>query len=136
VPLQEQESEQSKSQYHFKNPVIHNAGRNSPLDLLPQAQVEPVGLVFSCEEREHVQAPAARWLQEQRAPSTLFSVAAFSQVQCRAGCLPHEQVASLAQTHPPSRPQQVTGTAATGADIVMVWFGVGRLRKEVFEKSR
>lgn len=28
---------------------------------LPQAQVEPAGLVFSVEEREQVQAPAARW---------------------------------------------------------------------------
>jgi hypothetical protein len=65
-----------------------------------------------------VHAPAARWLQLQRAPSTLFSVEAFSQVQWRAGCLPQEQVASFAQTQPPGRPQQVTGTEEVGADIV------------------
>lgn len=88
-----------------------------PFDLLPQAQVLPEGLVFSCDEREQVQAPAARWLQLQRAPSTLFSVADFSQLQARAGCLPQEQVASFAQTQPPERPQQVTGTVEVGADI-------------------
>lgn len=101
----------------------HKASRddkNLPLDLLPQAQVEPEGLVFSSLEREQVQAPAARWLQEQRAPEIWFSVWLFSQLQCMAGCLPQEQVASFAQTQPPSRPQQVTGTAATGADIVTV----------------
>lgn len=39
-----------------------------------------------------------------------------------AGCLPHEQVASLAQTQPvPSeRLQQVAGIAAVGSDIVDV----------------
>jgi hypothetical protein len=77
--------------------------------------------VFSFAEREQVHAPAARWLQLQRAPSTLFSVEAFSQVQWRAGCLPQEQVASFAQTQPPGRPQQVTGTVEeVGVDIV-VW---------------
>lgn len=74
--------------------------------------------MFSWLEREQVHAPAARWLQLQRAPSTLFSVEAFSQVQWRAGCLPQEQVASFAQTQPPERPQQVTGTEEVGADIV------------------
>lgn len=73
-----------------------------------------------------MQAPAARWLQLQRAPLTAFSVDAFSQVQWRAGCLPQEQVASFAQTQPPGRPQQVTGTEAVGADIVCggLWFVV------------
>jgi hypothetical protein len=84
--------------------------------------------VFSFAEREQVHAPAARWLQLQRAPSTLFSVLAFSQVQWRAGCLPQEQVASFAQTQPPGRPQQVTGTVEeVGVDIVgwrVVWFGL------------
>lgn len=44
-----------------------------------------------------------------------------------AGCLPHEHVASLAQMQPPSRPQQVAGTAAA-ADAITVdlidWVGV------------
>jgi len=83
--------------------------------LFPQAQVSPLGLAFSLDEREHVQAPAARWsgngmlalfpwleanfgrvflLHEHLAPVVLFSVDAFSQVQWRAGCLPQEQVAS------------------------------------------
>ena len=83
--------------------------------------------MFSWLEREQVHAPAARWLQLQRAPSTLFSVEAFSQVQWRAGCLPQEQVASFAQTQPPERPQQVTGTVEVGADISCVcvlWCGL------------
>lgn len=33
--------------------------------------------------------------------------------------MPQEQVASFAQTQPPGRPQQVTGTEAVGADIVV-----------------
>jgi hypothetical protein len=53
----------------------------------------------------------------------LFSVADFSQVHWRAGCLPQEHLASFAQTHPPSRPQQVTGTAPVVEDIVIE--GVG-----------
>jgi hypothetical protein len=40
--------------------------------------------------------PAGRARQEQRAPSTEFSVPAFSQSQCSAGCLPQEQVACWA----------------------------------------
>jgi hypothetical protein len=80
-----------------------------------------------------VHAPAARWLQLQRAPSTLFSVDAFSQVHWRAGCLPQEQVASFAQTQPPGRPQQVEGTVEVGADIVVcvVWMVVEVVRLEV-----
>jgi len=58
-------------------------------------------------------------LQEHRAPWVLFSVWAFSQLQCIAACLPQEQVASLAQRQPPERPQQVTGTVAV-EDIVCV----------------
>lgn len=58
-------------------------------------------------------------LQEHRAPVTVFSVAALSQSQCMAAFLPQEHLASAAHTQPlPSRPQQVAGTAATGADIV------------------
>jgi hypothetical protein len=105
---------------------------NLPFDLFPQAQVLPSGFVFSCPEREQVHAPAARWLQLQRAPSTLFSVLAFSQVQWRAGCFPQEQVASFAQTQPPGRPQQVEGTVVVGADIVVLvvegWRVVWRLK--------
>ena len=50
---------------------------------------------------------------EHLAPSTLFSVVAFEQLQERAGCLPQEQVALLAQTQvlSPERLQQVDGTA-------------------------
>jgi hypothetical protein len=50
-------------------------------------------------------------LHEHLAPEVLFSVLDFSQVHCRAGCLPQEHLASWAQMQPPSRPQQVTGTA-------------------------
>jgi hypothetical protein len=114
---------------------------HSPEDLLPQAQVAPTGFEFSVDEREQVHSPAGRWsivpslaqmsllyrrdlcspggewasrylLHEQRAPWRVFSVWAFSQLQCIAACLPQEQVASLAQIQPPSRPQQVAGTAA------------------------
>jgi len=46
-------------------------------------------------------------------------VAAFSQLQCIAACLPQEHVASLAQMQPPSRPQQVAGMAAVGSDIAV-----------------
>jgi len=50
----------------------------------------------------------------------VFSVAAFSQVQCIAGCLPQEQVASFAQAHPsPERPQQVAGMVAVGS-VMMI----------------
>ena len=108
-------------------------------DLLPQAQAEPVGLLFSVWARLQVQSPAGRWsdralvcvpmigmvyvamnlLQEHLAPEVLFSVEDFSHVHWRAGCLPQEHLASFAQTHPPSRPQQVTGTAPVVEDIVM-----------------
>lgn len=58
-------------------------------------------------------------LHEHLAPEVLFSVEDFSHVHWRAGCLPQEHLASWAQTHPPSRPQQVTGTAPVVEDIVM-----------------
>jgi len=48
---------------------------------------------------------------EHLAPATVFSVAAFSQLQFKADCFPHEHLAWLAQTQLPSeRPQQVVGT--------------------------
>jgi len=54
----------------------------------------------------------------------VFSVAAFSQVQCIAGCLPQEQVASFAQAHPsPERPQQVAGMVAVGSVMMVSWRG-------------
>lgn len=59
-------------------------------------------------------------LHEHFGPSTLFSAAALSQVQWSADCLPHEHVASLEQMHPPSRPQQVAGTAEMGADMSLI----------------
>ncbi len=48
---------------------------------------------------------------EHLAPSTLFSVVAFEQLQERAGFLPQEQVAREAQMQVPlERLQQVVGT--------------------------
>ena len=48
--------------------------------------------------------------QLQRAPSTLFSLPALSQLHFSADCFPHEQVAWEAQTQAaPERPQQVEG---------------------------
>ena len=58
-------------------------------------------------------------LHEHLAPEVLFSVEDFSHVHWRAGCLPQEHLASWAQTNPPSRPQQVTGTAPVVEDIMM-----------------
>lgn len=46
--------------------------------------------------RSQVQAPAGRAPHWQRSPDTAFSVAAFSQVQLRADCLPQEHLACLA----------------------------------------
>ena len=55
--------------------------------------------------------------QLHRGPATLFSVPALSQVQCRAPCLPHEQVALEAQTQAsPERPQHVDGSDGAIAD--------------------
>ena len=68
---------------------------------------------------------AINLLHEHLAPEVLFSVADFSQVHWRAGCLPQEHLASFAQTHPPSRPQQVTGTAPVVEDIVVEGVGGG-----------
>lgn len=71
-----------------------------------------------------MQLPWARRLHEHRAPVIAFSVDAFSQVQCIAGCFPQVQVASFAQAHPsPERPQQVAGIVAVGADIMKGWTG-------------
>ena len=59
--------------------------------------------------------------QEHRAPATVFSVLAFSQVHWSADCLPQEHLASAAQTQvwgAPERPQQVVGT------VMMVWEGL------------
>jgi hypothetical protein len=43
-----------------------------------------------------LQWAAGRARHEQRSPSTEFSVLALSQLHCRAGCLPQEQVACWA----------------------------------------
>lgn len=59
-------------------------------------QALPVGFWFSVLARSQVHWPAGRARHEQRAPWTVFSVPAFSQVQWRALCLPQEQVACLA----------------------------------------
>lgn len=58
--------------------------------------------------------------QLQRAPATLFSVAAFSQLQSKALCFPQEQVALAAQTQAsPERPQQLDGSV--GAIAKDIW---------------
>lgn len=72
---------------------------NIPAGRTPQAQaVTPtaMGFVFSVAARSQVHSPAGRARHEQRGPETKFSVAAFSQVQWRADCLPHEHVACFA----------------------------------------
>jgi hypothetical protein len=58
-------------------------------------------------------------LHEHLAPEVLFSVEDFSHVHWRAGFSPQEHLASFAQTQPPSRPQQVTGTAPVVEDMLM-----------------
>lgn len=58
--------------------------------------------------------------QEHRAPETVFSVFAFSQVQLSADCLPHEHLAWAAQTQFwPERPQQVDGTVMVSLEGLM-----------------
>ena len=60
--------------------------------------------------------------QEHRAPATVFSVFAFSQLHLRADCLPQEHLAWAAQTQAwPERPQQVVGTVM----VTLVEFIVG-----------
>lgn len=49
--------------------------------LFPQAHLFPDGALFSVAARSQVHSPAGRRRQEHRAPSVLFSVAAFSQLQ-------------------------------------------------------
>ena len=57
--------------------------------------------------------------QEHRAPATVFSVLAFSQLHLRADCLPQEHLAWAAQTQAsPERPQQVVGT------VMVDWVGM------------
>ncbi|ODP70363.1 hypothetical protein BGC29_19475 [Acinetobacter baumannii] len=66
----------------------------------PQGHFEPVGRVFSDAARWQVHSPAGRARHEQRAPVWMvFSEAAFSQVQWRAGFWPQLQVAWRAQAH-------------------------------------
>lgn len=55
--------------------------------------VKSVSLDEAVELVSHVQAPAGRWPQLQRAPDVEFSVAALVQSHCRAERLPQEQVA-------------------------------------------
>lgn len=49
-------------------------------DLIPQAQVFPLGLEFSSPARSQVHSPAARRRHEHRGPLTVFSVAALEQL--------------------------------------------------------
>lgn len=46
----------------------------------PQAQVDPVGVVFSVSARSHVHSPAARRRHEHLGPVTVFSAADLSQL--------------------------------------------------------
>lgn len=69
----------------------------------------------------HVHSPAARRRQLHRAPVVVFSVAAREQVQARADCFPHEQVAFSAQTQEPERLQQVAGLVTILADFTSVF---------------
>ena len=69
-----------------------------PAGRVPQAHALPVGFWFSVDARSQVHCPAGRARHEQRGPSTAFSELALSQVQCRADCLPQEQVACLAES--------------------------------------
>lgn len=79
------------------------------------------GLIHVCEG-----AGDGDSLHEHLAPEVLFSVDDFSQLHCMAGCLPQEHFASLAQMQPPSRPQQVAGTAPVVVeDIVLMGLGCG-----------
>lgn len=57
------------------------------------------------------------------APEMEFSTVALSQLHLRAGCLPHEQVASWAQaqTPPEERPQQVEGGAMVAILCLLLW---------------
>jgi hypothetical protein len=64
--------------------------------LAPQEQVAPTTVEFSFAALSQLHSPAGRARQEHRAPVIVFSEAALSQVQLRADCLPHEQVACLA----------------------------------------
>lgn len=69
---------------------------NAPAGRTPHWHVEPVGFIFSVAALSHVHSPAGLARQEQRGPSIAFSLAALSQVQWSADCLPHEQVACWA----------------------------------------
>lgn len=69
--------------------------------------------------QQHIQRGREDLRHEHRAPATVFSVFAFSQVQLRADCLPQEHLASAAQTQAsPERPQQVLGT------VMVIWEGL------------
>jgi hypothetical protein len=92
-----------------------------PAGLDPQAQVFPAGFWFSVLARSQVHCPAGRARQEQRAPSTAFSDDALSHVQWRADCLPHEQVACLAQTHSALLPQQVDAFVTSAMAARFAW---------------
>jgi len=61
-----------------------------------QSHESPQDFLFSVSARAQLHWPAGRDLHEQRAPSTEFSVVAFSQLHSRADCLPQEQVACWA----------------------------------------
>lgn len=68
----------------------------APTGREPQAQDSPLTAEFSLEALSQLHSPAGRARQEQRAPVVVFSVAALLQLQDRAACFPHEQVACLA----------------------------------------
>lgn len=59
---------------------------DSLADRTPHWQVSPSGLTFSALDRSQLHSPAGRERHEQRAPTMVFSMDAFSHVQCRADC--------------------------------------------------
>lgn len=61
-----------------------NTKHHIPAGRDPQAQVEPVGVVFSVAARSHVHSPAGRARHEHRGPLTVFSEAALEHVHWRA----------------------------------------------------
>ena len=118
----------ARSQVHWpagRAPVIHNQTSVSFALVMFQTWRRVAGAVDSQRARTSVlggclgrgkEEGGQDLRQEQRAPATVFSVFAFSQLHLRADCLPQEHFACWAQTQAwPERPQQVVGTVIVGA---------------------
>jgi hypothetical protein len=72
--------------------VVYDAA-NVPAGREPHAHFSPETVAFSVVARSQVHSPAGLARHEQRGPLSLFSSEALAQLQLRADCLPHEQVA-------------------------------------------